>query len=553
MENNQNPVVYLSAEFGIDNNLPTYSGGLGILAADTLNEAANQEFPMIGIGILYKGKEYIQHITSDGKMETRDSDFDHDSSFLRAAMTDGKPIVITIDLENYKVLVKAYKIRLSQKVILYFLSSDVDGNPPEWISDMDTLYGGDINSQIRQQILLGIGGAKLIKALGITPSVYHINEGRPCFIVWELVSELMRNEKISYSQALERVKSKIVYTNHTLVAAGNLTYPVSTLDHWAAPFARAMGVDTNFLIKEGLINPETFSITKYALNISKIQSAVSKIHGEYCKKQWPEYNWIPITNGVQMNRWQDSDFRNPNLTDRQIWDLHMIKKRELESTVIKRTGIGYDPERLVIVWARRLADYKQPQIIFSDLDRIKSILKNPLMPIQLLFAGNSHTGDAGAKSIIESIIKLFATELNGHAIFIPNYNISLANHLVSGADVWLNTPQGGLEACGTSGMKALANGVLQCTVIDGWTHEVNWDGIGWTLEPTNIAENFYNTLEFEIAPTYYKKNQNGLPIEWIVKMKKSINIARNFSTERMLKEYFEFLYKPIDNTLCFNI
>ncbi|MCX7928620.1 MAG: alpha-glucan family phosphorylase [Patescibacteria group bacterium] len=546
---NQNPVVYFSAEFGIDNNLPTYSGGLGILAADILNEAANQEFPMIGIGILYKGKEYIQHITSDGKMETRDSDFDHDSSFLRPAMIDGKPIVIQIELGNYKVLAKAYKIRLSQKVILYFLSSDVDTNPPEWISDMDTLYGGDTNSQIRQQILLGIGGIKLIKSLGIKPSVYHINEGRPCFIVWELISDLMKNQNMSYPEALETIKEKIVYTNHTLVPAANLTYHVSEIENWAAHFARAMGVNTYFLIKEGLIDNETFSITKYALNVSKIQSAVSKIHGEYCKNKWPEYNWIAITNGVQMNRWQDSDFRKSNLTDRQIWDLHMIKKRELERTVVKRTGIGYDPERLVIVWARRLADYKQPEIIFTNLEKIKSILKNPLMPIQLLFAGNSHTGDNKAKSIIESIIKLFSTELHGHAIFIPNYNISLANHLVSGSDVWLNTPQGNLEACGTSGMKAIANGVLQCTVLDGWTHEVNWEDFGWILDQKNIAESFYDVLENKIAPIYYQRDTSGIPNEWIKKMRKSINVAKNFSTTRMLKEYIDFLYKPIDPNL----
>lgn len=553
MEYNQNPVIYFSAEFGIDNNLPTYSGGLGILAADILNEAANEEFPMIGIGILYKGKDYIQHITGEGKMETRDSDFDHDSSFLRPAMIDGKPVVITIDLENYKVLVKAYKIRLSQKVILYFLSSDVDGNPPEWISDMDTLYGGDTNSQIRQQILLGIGGVKLIKALGIEPALYHINEGRPCFIVWELVSELIKNQNIPYSEAVEKVKSKIVYTNHTLVSAGNLTYHISVINQWATHFARSIGVDTSFLTKDGLIDPETFSITKYALNNSKIQSAVSKVHGEYCKKEWTGYNWIAITNGVQMNRWQDSDFRNLSLTDRQIWDLHMTKKRELESTVVQRTGIGYDPERLVIVWARRLAEYKQPQIIFEDLSRLKSILKNPSMPVQLLFAGNSHTGDMGAKSIIESIIKLFATELNGHAIFIPNYNISLANHLVSGSDIWLNTPKGNLEACGTSGMKALANGVLQCTVLDGWTHEVDWEGVGWILDPNNIASSFYNKLESEIAPVYYTRDQNGLPVEWITRMRKSISISKNFSTRRMLKEYFQLLYKPIDNTLNLNI
>lgn len=539
---NTAPTAFFSAEFGIDNDLPTYSGGLGILAADILNQAADREFPMIGIGILYKGKQFVQHITGDGLMETRDTEFDHDSSFLRPSMVDGKPIILTLELESTKVLVKAYKLRLSQKVILYFLSTDVDGNPPEWISDMDSIYRGDTNSQIRQQLLLGVGGIKLINALGIKPKLYHINEGRPCFIIWELVRNLMQDEKLSFDDAWERTKEKIVYTNHTLVPAGNLEYPTPLVEQWATPFAKAMGVDTSLLIKPGLINPQVFSITLFALNISKKHTAVSKVHYEYAKKQWSGFSWESITNGVHMGRWQDSDFRNPNLTDRQLWDLHMTKKRELLTTVIQRTGIGYDPNRLVVTWARRLAEYKQPTAIFSDLERIKNIVAQEERPVQLLFAGNSHIGDMRAKALIEEIIRLFSITLSGHAIFIPDYNISLANHLTSGSDVWLNTPKGNLEACGTSGMKAIANGVLNCTVLDGWTHEANWEGVGWTLNPDNAAGNFYDTLEQEISPLYYNRDSNGLPSQWIGRMRKSIELSEKFSADRMLTEYIEKLY-----------
>lgn len=540
---NDHPVCFLSTEFAIDSDLPTYAGGLGILAADILQEAADEEFPMIGIGILYKGKQYIQHITSDGTMDTRDSEFDHDSSFLRPSMIEGKPIVLTIDLGSSQVLVKAYKIRLSQKSILYFLSTDVDGNPPEWVSDMDTLYGGDTNSQIRQQILLGVGGIKLLHHLKITPSLYHINEGRPGLIIWELVANLMKEEKLHFSEAWKKATSMIVYTNHTLVAAGNLSYPASVVEQWATPFAKAMGIDTNLLLKDGLSDPQTFSITQFALNISKKHSSVSNVHGEYCKKAWGNYEWEVITNGVHMRRWQDSDFRNSSLTDQQVWDLHMTKKRELAGTVMKRTGIGYDPERLVVTWARRLAEYKQPKVLFSDIDRLKTIIQKSDMPIQILFAGNSHTGDSGAKGIIEDIIHIFSHDLSGNAIFVPNYNISLANHLVSGSDVWLNTPQGNLEACGTSGMKAIANGVLQCTVLDGWTYEVDWKNMGWILDPNRLIDSLYETLEQSIAPTYYKRNGNGLPEEWITRMRKSIETAKQFSAERMLKEYKEKLYQ----------
>jgi starch phosphorylase len=234
--------------------------------------------------------------------------------------------------------------------------------------------------------------------------------------------------------------------------------------------------------------------------------------------------------------------RNPSISNEGLWDQHMIKKKELAETVKKRTGIEYDYNRLIITWARRLAEYKQPKAIFKDIKRLKSALTNPERPVQLLYAGNSHSGDPNSKNLIEEIIKIFAEELSGHAIFIPNYNISLANHLTSGSDVWLNTPKGTLEACGTSGMKAISNGVLNCTVLDGWTYEVNWKDTGWIIDPKNTANNFYSLLEGEVAPLYYTKAENGLPMEWIEQMRKSIALSKQFSAKRMLEEYEKKLY-----------
>ncbi|OGM24273.1 hypothetical protein A2715_00335 [Candidatus Woesebacteria bacterium RIFCSPHIGHO2_01_FULL_39_32] len=536
------PVAYFCAEFAIDNELPTYSGGLGILAGDVMHEAAQEHYPMVGIGILYKGKEFMQHITGAGREEQRDSEFDHDTSFLRPTTIEGKPLILNLSLEASVVKIKSYHIRLSDTTLLFFLSTDVDGNPSEWISDMDALYKGDVNSQIRQQILLGVGGIKLLKALSITPSFYHINEGRPAFCIWEIVKNEMEDKQKSFEDSWEKAIKKIVYTNHTLVAAGNPTYSIELIERWATPFARKMKVDTNLLIKDGLVDPGTFSISQFALNISSKHSSVSKVHADYAKRQYPDYKWIAITNGVYMPRWQDSDFRDPSLTDKQIWDMHLAKKYELMETVVKRTGFGYDPERLVITWARRLAEYKQPKAIFKDIERLKKILSKADRPIQLLFAGNTHSGDPNAKSIVEDIISIFSGELSGHAIFVPNYNISLANHFVSGSDVWLNTPKGNLEACGTSGMKAISNGVLNCTVHDGWTYEVDWEGIGWTLDPENVADSLYKLIEDDIAPSYYRRNEEGLPIEWIGRMRKSIEVSKKFSTKRMLEGYKKLLY-----------
>lgn len=538
---NINPVCYLSNEFAIDSDLPTYSGGLGVLAGDLMKEAADQEFPMVGIGILYKGKEFMQHITGEGLEEQRDAQFDHDTSFLRQTTKDGKPLELTIPMDGYEVNVKSYHVRLSDSCILYFLSTDLDSNPQEWVWDMDALYRGDHDSQIRQQIILGVGGIKLLKELGITPNLYHINEGRPEFIIWELVRQNVENG-MNFSDAWSKAKQMIVYTNHTLVSAGNLEYNIDTIRYWANPFAKALQVQSDDLIKDGFKDGR-FSITLFALNNSRKHSAVSKIHGKYCKTEWKGFSFESITNGVHMPTWQDSDYRRTTMNDREMWAEHMQKKRELARSVLERTGFGYDPSHLVVSWARRLAEYKQPLAVFSDIARFKAILSQDGRPVQFLIAGNSHSGDANAKHIIETIINYASKELSGHVIFIPNYNISLANHLTSGSDVWLNTPKGNLEACGTSGMKAISNGVLQCTVLDGWTYEVDWNGIGWVLDPNNVAIDFYKKMEDEIVPLYYKLDQDGLPVEWIQMMRKSIEVSKNFSTTRMLKEYKDKLYK----------
>lgn len=537
------PIAFFSAEFAIDSDLPTYSGGLGVLAADIISEAADQNIPMIGIGILYKGKEFVQHITGNGQEEKRDSQFDHDTSFLRQTTVNGRPVILKMQFGDEIVSIKAYHTRLGDNVTLYFLSTDIDGNPPEWISDMDALYHGDTNSQIRQQIILGVGGIRLLRELGINPNVYHINEGRPGFIIWELTKNVMDKEKIDFDDAWKKAKEKIVYTNHTLVRAGNLEYPAESITNWAKHFSPTLGVNTQALIKDGLINHQTFSITLFALNISRTKNAVSKVHFENSKKEWPNFEWKYVTNGVYLPRWQDSDFRKENISDREMWDLHMSKKHELAKTVLERTGIGYDPNKLIITWSRRLADYKQPRVIFTDLVRLKKIIQNQDRPVQILYSGNSHSADPNAKGIIEEIIKIMSTTLAGSAIFIPNYNVSLANHLTSGSDIWLNTPQGNLEASGTSGMKAISNGVLNCTVLDGWTYEADWTDTGWVLDAGNVAQDFYNKLEMEIAPLYFERDKNGLPIRWITRMRRSISLAKNFSTERVLSEYCKKIYK----------
>lgn len=539
---NVNPVVYLCSEFAIDSDLPTYAGGLGVLAGDLIKQASSTDFPMIGVGILYRGKTFIQHISGKGKEEKRDSQFDHDTSFLRKTEIQGKPLEVNLELENHNVKVRSYHIRFSERTLMIFLSTNVDGNSDEWIGDMDAVYRGDIDGQIRQQIVLGIGGAKVIKELNITPKYYHLNEGRPGFVTWELFNDLINNEGKTFDEALSMVKEKTVYTNHTLVPAGNLEYGVEKIKPWAESFCKGKNIDaqalTNLGIKDG-----NFSITKYALNVSSKQNGVSKFHTKAAKRQWKGYNWTSITNGVHMQSWQDSDFRDPDVTDQHIWDLHLIKKKELARSVYERTGFGYDHQRMVVAWARRLAEYKQPLEIFKDLHKLVGIVKNKERPVQILFAGNSHGADPHAKGIIEQIIKYMGAELAGHGIFIPNYNTSLANHLVSGSDIWLNTPTGNQEASGTSGMKAASNGVINLTVLDGWALEVDWEGIGWVLDPKRIGDSFYEMLEKEITKEYYDRGKGTIPVKWLKRMRKSIEISRDYSTERVLSDYNKKLYR----------
>lgn len=537
------PIAYFSAEFAIDSSLPTYAGGLGILAGDVMNTAARMHIPMIGIGVLYKGKSFIQHIVGVGDEQKWDSEFDHDTSFLHAVLNaNGTPIQITIPSPTGSIAVKAYECILSPTSSLYFLSTDVDGNPPEWIGDMDTLYKGDAESQIRQQIVLGIGGIRLLHALGVEASVYHVNEGRPSFVVYELAKQYKEQYNCSFTEALVHVKEQIIYTNHTTVIAGNPQYKKETVAWWLKPVAEELQVSPDELMESGM-KDGLFSITDFAIKHARLHTAVSQIHKKTLEEQYPDVDWVSITNGIDLLRWQDSDFRRLELSHMDIWDIHMAKKRELAQTVEQRTGVSYDPKRLVITWARRLADYKQPKLIFSDIDRLKKIVANTKRPIQLLFAGNSHAEDNTAEFIVEELIALFSKELSGYALFIPDFNIALANHLTSGSDIWLNTPAGNLEACGTSGMKAMSNGVLNCTVLDGWTLEIDWSGVGWTMGTKDTAGQFYDLLEHEISQLYYDQDESGMPNGWVTMMKKSLDHSRMYGSERMINEYVEKLYR----------
>ncbi|MDA1079277.1 MAG: alpha-glucan family phosphorylase [bacterium] len=537
------PIAYFCAEFGIESELPFYAGGLGILAGDTLKQAADDGVHMVGVGLLYRGIGSVQRITETGRQYEVDAEFDPVSAGLEHIYHDEQPLFIGIKIADTKIWLRCWKKVISATVTLYLLDTETEQNLMHERNITHELYAGSQESQLKQQLLLGIGGARLLDKLGIIPRVYHLNEGRPSFLIWELIRQLRERQQLIYHAAWRIAKEKIVYTNHTLVAAGNNAYSPHLIRAFAQPYGELADGNTELLLYSGLSNQgDYFSNTIFSLNSSSKASGVSKNHTELSRQQWPEYHWESITNGVHFGTWQSRAIAAAQQDRQQLWQSHLQEKEALRAVVQERTGYSYDPNWLVVSWARRMAGYKRVDAVFADINRLSQILSNATRPVLLLVAGKAHIQDQAGKDTLQKIISYMQRELSGHALFVPDYNIALAQHLTRGSDVWLNTPEQGKEACGTSGIKALSNGVLQCTVADGWAAEVDWSGLGWELDSNEISQQIYSTLEEKIIPTYYERTNEEYPIKWVEMMQRSISAAEQFSAARMLREYQEKLY-----------
>ena len=543
-ENTNNPIAYFCAEFGFDANIPIYAGGLGVLSGDTIKEAADQNIPFIGIGLMYRGYGVVQKIDADGLQYEENNLFDPTIVGLEHVYLDEMPLFIKVHMSKVDVWVRVWKKSFSDTVTLYLLDTETDQNLPSERSITSTLYSGTPDTLLKQQIILGVGGVKLLNTLGIKPKIYHMNEGRPNFLHWEVVRELMRTHEISYKQAKDIAISKTVYTNHTLVAAGNQSYPIDLLAVYSEYYAKKMGISVQQLLEDGTTHmaPDQFSVTQAALNTSRTANGVSSYHTQLSKKLWSEYNWVNVTNGVHMPTWQSKTIKSMVENPQALWQAHLDEKRGLAAFVKERTGYSYDPNKMVISWARRLAGYKQFTLLFEDLMRLKTIVSNADRPVQILLSGKAHSGDTGGKQELQKIIKYMADELTGSALFIPNYDISVAQMLTRGSDLWLNTPKMGHEASGTSGMKAIANGVINLTIMDGWAKEVDWNGVGFVLDHNNLPLDLYNQIENNCVSLFYQRSENDVPQQWVSLMQNSIKLAEKFSTKRMLSEYLEKLY-----------
>ena len=538
--NSTKSVAYFCAEYALTDQLPIYSGGLGVLAGDIVQEAARQKVSFTAIGLFYRQGYFHQYSLEDGQHEYT-QEIDPIAAGLTLLKKDGDTLLIEVPYQGNTLYIQVWELKIEQNS-LYLLDTDHWRNPPELRTLTSQLYGGDAAYRLSQEIILGIGGFRLLQALGIKPDIYHMNEGHAALLSLEVPTG-----------------STLVFTNHTLVSAGNDVFDEALVRDLLAGHPSLDQALTTARV-DG-----RFSMTQLALATAKWANAVSKVHAKQANKLWPKYPLIPITNGVHLPSWVAPEWQlffddavpgwrenmdTPkfwrglkSVAARKMWGHHVVLKNQMLDETFARSGIRLDPAVCTVVWARRFAAYKRPTLLFSDLEKLKQLLFSKI-PLQIIIAGKSHPADVEGKELLRQVEHLANFDLKHRVVFLDDYSISLAKTLVAGADVWLNTPIYGLEASGTSGMKAAANGVLQCTVPDGWAAEVDWYGLGFALPERDAERAIYDILRKKILPLYAKRNDDDVPEAWVKMMKESMStIIPRFSSTRLFHDYQKYLYR----------
>ena len=573
-------VAYFSAEFGLDESLPIYSGGLGILAGDHLKAASELGVPLVGIGLYYRRGYFRQRLDEEDRQRERYPRLDTER--LPLQLVPMAPIVELADDSGTLVPVRlgVWRARVG-RISLYLLDTKVEGNP-DWARDAtDTLYGGDRENRLRQELVLGVGGVRVLRRLGLDPTVFHMNEGHSAFLQLERVRELVEEDGLEPAAAIAQIRSSSVFTTHTPVPAGNEVFDPELLQRHLGGFVERCGLDWDEFVAMGKVDPEEtrFGLTPFSLRTSAFANGVSKLHGEVSREMWhglwpdlpvDEVPITSITNGVHRRTWISDELedllgytapdfeRARALTDEEIWAAHAgAKRRMLEFVARTRGAVELDPDALTIGFARRFATYKRAGLLFSQPERLAAMLGHRDRPLQVLVAGKAHPADEGGKDVIQSVVD-YARDAGaaGRVVFLADYEMTLARRLVQGVDVWLNTPRRPLEASGTSGMKAALNGVLNCSILDGWWAEGYAADRGFAIgdhghaaseeeQDAADAEALFAVLEEQVLPAYYNRDDDGLPRRWIEMMRHSIaELGADFGTNRMVAEYVERLYLP---------
>jgi starch phosphorylase len=601
------PVAYFSMEFAIHNSLPIYAGGLGILAGDVCKEASDLGIPLVGVGFMYPQGYFHQHISSEGWQEEiyQQLDFKQAPVSLILSTQRRRPLA-QIQLANRALYIGVWQVQVGL-VSIYLLSTDVEENAPQDRQLSDRLYIADQEQRIQQEILLGIGGVRVLRTLGIKPSVWHANEGHTAFMMLERIREEVE-QGASFLQAAQRVQASTIFTTHTPVPAGHDVFPVELVERYLHGYWESMGLSREQFLRLGQGGSEegTFNMTVLGLKMAEHRNAVSQLHGRVTRKMWhvlwPETkeDEVPIshiTNGVHVPTWvapemgqlydkylsMDAVNRQDDaklwqhvskIPDAELWQARQVLKRKLIGAMVERArdcstdrecstqqvlamGALLSPEVLTIGFVRRFTEYKRPALIFCDIERLKRIVLNQWKPVQIIFAGKSHPADLPSKNLLQQVYTLGTDrDFQGRIAFVEDYDMHIAHYLVHGVDLWLNTPRRPREACGSSGIKASLNGVLHFSVRDGWWYEGYNGANGWAIgdgaEPLSPeeqdradAESLYHLLENEIVPLYYQRDRDGISHGWIRLVKEAISsVMPVFCARRMLKEYTERMYIP---------
>lgn len=600
-------ISYFSMEYGLSHVLKIYSGGLGILAGDYLKEASDSNVDMTAVGFLYRYGYFTQTLSMDGQ-QIANYEAQNFNQLPIEQMTekDGRPMVLEVPYPGRIVYAHIWRVNVG-RIKLYLLDTDLDSNS-EWDRSITyQLYGGDWENRMKQEYLLGIGGILMLNKLGIKTDLYHCNEGHAALLNVQRLVDYVQNDHLKFSEALEVVRASSLYTVHTPVPAGHDYFDESLFGKYMGEFPAKLGIEWKDLMNMGRENPDTnekFSMSVFACNSCQEVNGVSWLHGKVSQKMfqpiWKGYSPDElhvgyVTNGVHMPTWAASEWKEfyvktfgPDFMDHQsdpkmwekiydvddeiIWNIRQTLKNkfvkfvkdDFRETWLKNQG---DPSRIVSVlekinpnalligFARRFATYKRAHLLFTDLDRLSKIVNNPNYPVQFIFSGKAHPADGAGQGLIKRIVEISRMpQFLGKIIFLENYDMKVAKRLISGVDIWLNTPTRPLEASGTSGEKAEMNGVLNFSVLDGWWFEGYKEGAGWALTDKRTfqdqsqqdqldAATIYSMLENQIVPLYFAKNSKGYSPEWIQYIKNSIaKIAPHFTMERMLHDYIDRFY-----------
>ena len=602
-------IAYFSMEYGLVECMPIYSGGLGVLSGDHLKASSDGEIPLVGVGLLYQKGFLQQSLNPDGWQQERNPVNDFYTLPVRPERdANGADVIVSVDLPTGKVFIKIWHIDVG-RVKLYLLDTNIPENESAGHREItDQLYGGDTAMRIRQEIVLGIGGLRALDVLGLKPTVWHMNEGHSAFLAIERMRLLIEKEKLNFDEAFEACRSNNVFTTHTSVPAGIDLFDPGLLYEYFGEYCRTAAIPFEKLLSLGRFHPdnhqEPFSMAIMAIKTSAFRNAVSGIHRQVSQEMWQEL-WprlpvweVPITsvtNGVHLPTWLNGDlaqlydqylqpdwrerYPDPKIWDlvedipnQELWEAHRRRKRYLVTFVRERVLAAalarkasaaeqrrladvLEPDTLTIGFARRFATYKRATLLFRDVERLKRLLSNKECPLQIVIAGKAHPRDLPGKTLIREIVQLSrAPEIANHIVFVEDYSIGVARELVQGVDLWLNTPRRGEEACGTSGMKAGINGVLNLSILDGWFDEAYEVSGGWAIgdrEPYSDdqdeihARAIYSTLENEIVPMYYQDRDEGVPVDWMRRVKQSLmNLSPQFNCQRMIGEYSAQLYEP---------